>query len=366
MDIRLLLQHSPIAWQFQHVLGHQDQTQQYNLLDRPAQLNVDMDRLAKTYWTVLNAHRPPSFSPQSDINPCSLWCGSHRITSWDRKTAQKFFYNRSTSAYWQKHSPTPLQDIHWQASGAALRRMALYQQTWIPRWLTSFLPIGQRLALINPNNSNACPRCNLPESHCHHILRCPHPEAVMVWNERINHITAWLDRQHTKPSLRQAILTLLAQWYEDSPWTPPDTTDEDDTMVFEAQQRAGTGRVVDGFLVYQWAEAQQRYYDWIQHRYTGKRWLSQLIKKLWETAWDLWRHRQKILQNPTALFLSRLHNNVDLHITQLYQQHTLHPHPHLNRWFSQPLPSLIAESLDFKQQWLAMVRAIQDHNDLPH
>lgn len=362
MTIRLLLSSAPVNWIFQHVHGHQDRTQHYTLLDRPSQLNVDMDQLAKSYWIILNSHRPTPFGLPANTTPYSLWCGAHRLTTWNRQLAQQLFYNRATRQYWQQHSTTPLDDIAWAASGAALRRLALYQQTWVPRWLTSFLPTGHRLRLLNPDNSNACPRCSLPETHRYHVIRCPHPEAMLLWQTHTTSLDAWMQRQHTKPTLRHAIMSLLNQWYEDLPWNPPPSLDNDDNHTFASQQRAGTVRVMDGFLVSQWAEVQQKYYEWIQKRYTGRRWLSRLIQKLWEIAWDLWRHRQKVLQTPTALFISQRHTNLDRQITQAYQQHFPTPTPRLARWFSQPLPSLLAESLDFKQQWLAMIRTIQENH----
>jgi hypothetical protein len=156
-------------------------------------------------------------------------------------------------------------------------------------------------------------------------------------------------------------MSMIHSWYEDSQWFPPPGLDDDDRSAFAAQQRAGTTRLMDGFLVYQWAEAQQKYYDWINRRTTGQRWLSRFIQQLWETAWDFWRHRQKILHTPDEAFLHHLHRTVNHTITQVYSQFTPQTPPYLSRWFSQPLQSLLDETLDFKQQWLSMIQTITQH-----
>jgi hypothetical protein len=42
-------------------------------------------------------------------------------------------------------------------------------------------------------------------------------------------------------------------------------------------------------------EAQQRYYYSTKSSKNGCRWVTELIHKLWDTAWDLWEHRNEVL-----------------------------------------------------------------------
>ena len=53
--------------------------------------------------------------------------------------------------------------------------------------------------------------------------------------------------------------------------------------------------MLEGLPVVGWAEVQQRYFAWVKSKYSGRRWLSELIRKLWNVAWDLWEHRNGIL-----------------------------------------------------------------------
>lgn len=122
-----------MKWKFRHVYGHQDSKTAYRLLDRLSQLNVDMDRLAKSYWHLLNAQRPPPFSLPAEDNQLSIWTQTHRLTTWTRQTAQELFFNRSTLSYWHDRSTTSLTQVDWTACGMALRRATTPQQHWIPR-----------------------------------------------------------------------------------------------------------------------------------------------------------------------------------------------------------------------------------------
>ena len=56
-----------------------------------------------------------------------------------------------------------------------------------------------------------------------------------------------------------------------------------------------------GFVATEWRQAQQEYYHRISSRRTGKRWVSALIRKLWDVAWDLWDHRNNQIHSPGQL-----------------------------------------------------------------
>ena len=113
----------------------------------------------------------------------------------------------------------------------------------------------------------------------------------------------------------------------------------------------------NGFLVYEWLAIQQAYYDYLGKRHTGRRWASQLIRRLWTTSWDLWRHRMKILNTPDNA--SRIAHTalVDQQIQERYDDHNHDPRIDLRRWFSKNLQDIQNETLDFKEQWLQLVDA---------
>lgn len=113
-----------------------------------------------------------------------------------------------------------------------------------------------------------------------------------------------------------------------------------------------------GMLVKQWAEVQHQYYLWLNRHTTGQRWLARLILKLWEIAWDLWSHRYMVMTSPNSFAMTQLHLDLDDSILRAYDVFTPDPPLHLARWFSQPLPSVLSESLEFKRQWLDMIHTL--------
>jgi hypothetical protein len=49
-----------------------------------------------------------------------------------------------------------------------------------------------------------------------------------------------------------------------------------------------------GRMSLQWKAVQQRYYEWLGKRNTGKKWAMALIQKVWDVSWDMWDHRNNV------------------------------------------------------------------------
>ena len=64
-----------------------------------------------------------------------------------------------------------------------------------------------------------------------------------------------------------------------------------------AQDELGWTAAFEGRWSSQWIVIQDRHFANNNLRQTGRRWLTALIKKLWEVAWDLWEHRNGIHQD---------------------------------------------------------------------
>jgi hypothetical protein len=61
-----------------------------------------------------------------------------------------------------------------------------------------------------------------------------------------------------------------------------------------------------------WSGFMDLYYNSIMSNRNGHRWLSSIIKKLWNIAWDLWEHRNGVAHDKTdgltALLQQELQN----------------------------------------------------------
>ncbi len=159
------------------------------------------------------------------------------------------------------------------------------------------------------------------------------------------------------PDLQNAILHHLQNWRNNTTPTIPSTPDM--AQLIQRQNTLGWQQFFEGWIPISWEEAQQSYYSLIRSHCTGRRWITSLIKKLWNVAWDLWEHRNGILHNKeniiTTTKLQLLHQWI---CSQFYQlQHLLIPAA--DRYLkSYPLATLMKKDIIHLKTWLTQVEAV--------
>ena len=366
--IRFLISVSPLTWIFHHVRGHQDDHIAYSMLDRWARLNIDMDLLAKMYWQTLSTqlHPPPPFSLQPFPGQWSIWYNDYRLPSWTTKRAQSLFHRGPSELFWTRrlkceHVYTTLD---WSCAALALRRTAIHQRLWIPKWLCSTLPIGRNLTLWGqPAHMLLCPRCGADETHRYHVIQCTHADASAIREKHLTELEQFLDTANTEPDLKEGLLSLIKAACADSTWTPPATSVPLVTQTYLQQTSIGTAYVLDGFLCPSWATTQHAHLLSMGRRTTGTQWMSRVTRRIWQIAWDLWIHRRSVLESTDSANLPAVHLSLNTSIDLAFQTYStaIHPPPSLARWFARgPLP-LYRESIDWKTRWLEMITsATQD------
>jgi hypothetical protein len=78
--------------------------------------------------------------------------------------------------------------------------------------------------------------------------------------------------------------------------------------------------LVEGGVLHVWAAKQQEYYyNWIKRPNTGQRWITILIKKLWEISWNMWEQRNGEVNKPKSPASLREHTWLDALITTNYK-----------------------------------------------
>jgi hypothetical protein len=360
--IRYLISQSPLQWSFLHVRGHQDDHLDYGSLDRWARLNIDMDLLAKMYWATLTSRQPPPapFHLQPFPRQWSIWHHDYRLPCWTARRAQHIYHKKPTEIFWNKrlHCDNTYTTLNWSASALALRRIAVHQRLWIPKWLCSTLPIGKNLVRWGqPAAMLQCPRCGEEESHRYHVIQCEHPDACSIRENGISELSSFLDTASTAPDLQAGLLSLLSAAISATPWQPPATLSSPASTTFRTQLALGTQHVLDGFLSPSWAITQQEYYESLGRRTTGTQWSGQVTRRIWQIAWDMWIHRRTVLESTEAYTLPALHQTLNTAVDQAFQAYHSNPSPapSLARWFARLPHQIHQESLDWKNRWLEMV-----------
>ena len=366
--IRYLLSTSPITWSFHHVRGHQDDHVAYSLLDQWARLNIDMDLMAKMYWQTLKDQQPvPQPFPLKPFpGQWSVWYNEYRLPSWTTKRAQSLYYRSPSELFWTRRLKCEqvFQVLDWPSAALALRRTTIHQRLWIPKWLCSTLPFGRNLIRWRqPEHMLQCPRCGDDEHQLHHVIQCLHADASALRTTHLDDFEKYLDTAITDPDVKSGLISLVLAACSGTPWVPPATSSDLVAQVFQAQLQIGTSQVLNGLVSPAWSQAQQAYMISLGRRTTGIQWMSRIIRRIWQIAWDLWIHRRSVLESTDAAILPAIHISLNMDIDFAFQTYRglPNPLPSISRWFARDPIHLHKESVDWKRRWLEMVNsATQD------
>lgn len=75
--------------------------------------------------------------------------------------------------------------------------------------------------------------------------------------------------------------------------------------------------IIEGWLTKEWRTRQAQFQLAHQQRSSVQRWVSALIFKLWEVAWDLWEHRNGVEHaHDQEILHIQLNSKIDYEIEQ--------------------------------------------------
>jgi hypothetical protein len=158
------------------------------------------------------------------------------------------------------------------------------------------------------------------------------------------------------------IIRRLTEWRSAEPRSPIHTDLPGLQQAIEAQDRIGW-LAFEGCIAVEWVGVQEAHFIWLGRRNNGKRWATSLIVKLWEVAWDLWKHRNQIKYNiETAQDLARC-DSIKSAVSSEYAFGRSGLPRRDWRLFKRPLRSLLESSLHYLDAWLLRVRTARSRQE---
>ena len=115
-----------------------------------------------------------------------------------------------------------------------------------------------------------------------------------------------------------------------------------------------------GCLTIEWARAQEDYYRWLGIRRTGERWVSEVIKKLWNISWDLWQDRNDILHKTSRVAILSGEASLDSAINEEYQLGNDELPKAVQNSFPDDIEEILSAPLIRKKSWYALVRTARE------
>ena len=282
------------------IRGHQDEGPDaipYCRMDRMTQLNVDCDTGAKALAKI-----PPVTPPPQVTSP--LWTiavnGVKLVNDIEAKL-RKAVHDPQLLDYWHRHGRLHEDQQHrvdWPALQHAIRNTRHCRRKWVTKTYSEECGIGTKLLQWKYRDSAKCPLCGAEVEDIEHMLHCQHVTVTERWEISCDKLDTFLKEQKTERGLRKAIISHLRRWQSEPDFFLVSLQYD---HLFTAQTEIGWKNFLFGVVALEWQQAQQEYYTLISSRRTGKRWVSALIRKLWDIAWDLWDHRNSQIHKPGKL-----------------------------------------------------------------
>ena len=181
-----------------------------------------------------------------------------------------------------------------------------------------------------------------------------------MWNATLNKVETWLNQQSTAPDVTHVIIENLRAWNASRRPVLYEGSHPHLNRAIIEQNRIGWEPFLRGYVSSKWNEAQSCHYLHLGSKKTGHRWLTELIKKMWAIAWDMWRFRNGVLHSQSLT----IPTNFTFLLTSAILQEMNHGHrllpPRCNYLFSTTAAAILKGSINSQKLWLATVWGARD------
>ena len=361
-----LLQDIPLQKSLIHVKGHLDRTMSYDHLSIVEKLNIKADTLAqeanRTIPQTTDHTTLPLYKEYGPIH-VSTPSGIKKITSSLKNSLYATLTETPTRQYWNKKldiPPSHTAAIAWKELSSAFTSLPVKKQIETIKWNSEFCGTNKNLFRWKEQQHSKCPTCGAENETTHHILQCPHPLSKQQWESSLNNLNVWLKNQHTAPDIITVIIENLRSWHDNRPPVIYDGPIPHLETARSTQNIIGWTAFLRGFVSSSWELPQHQHYQNLSSKKSAKRWLTELIKKLWKISWDQWRFRNGIThsQSPSS------HTNFTFLLTSTIIKESQHGGhllpPSCSYLFQTHFSDLLKGTLNSKKMWVATVWSARD------
>lgn len=312
--IRSLIRKCPFDIVPHHVKGHQDDDPNAEL-DEWARLNIEMDQRAKEHWE--RTHNTPLHDRIQLIfgEPTPIFLSGYKLVSHLAANIREHIHGPPLEEKWSKEQLTdPDFPVDWKPRTIAMRAGSTTRATWIAKHSIGVCGVQATLHKWGKQESPLCPLCQSEPETASHVLQCMHTGMQTHWTVLLEELATWLAKT-THNSMKTTILAAVRTWLGHA----TDALNPADRILREAiqeQSRHGWYSFFMGFLSPRWQESQQQYYRRKGSKHSSKRWTAALISRLWNTAWDMWKARSKLVHdNDEGRYAKDLNTRIDRLLT---------------------------------------------------
>ena len=251
--------------------------------------------------------------------------------------------------------------VAWKNIKQAMKESKISRRQWVTKFASGVCGTGVTMKRWNKRLNSKCPRCGQDEEDTTHILQCRGEGVDQLWDEEIIEMEEWMRGNLTCPDIMVSIISRIKTW------RTKNEHDELEDSRFEGvnearnyQNRIGWGIMLEGCATHRWATAQQKYYEWIGSKKSGNRWMTNLIKKLWNISWNVWDHRNSKMHDEDNVVKDEEISLLDEAIKQEWELGCLILPPLIQRYYRTNVEIVLAYNMKRKKDWFSVVRSSRE------
>ena len=351
----------PLKITCHHVYAHQDDTVRFQDLSPIAQLNVLVDKRAKSLAELVNkgfyhqfesSNHPAAFSLCYHDNIPILHCISDTLY-------EKIYTHKMTKYWMEKQRLTHISKdlINLDAMKKSHSAMSYTQKRFSAKWACEYVPTGKNLQRWKLRYKGNCPYCMCEKEDTRHILTCTHLDAETNWDEASQQ---WLKRMakiDTCTYLLGAIRKELHAWRHNLPLPNVDSLPTLLQRAIQEQRAIGWKQFLEGLIGKTWSQYMDRFYRMRQSKRKSTTWAARLISYNWKFVFQIWEFRNKQLHHTERIrelegmttVIDAIKAEWNIGIGHL-------PASQFSHHFKLPLEQLLKKDHEYLKTWLMIIR----------
>jgi hypothetical protein len=185
-------------------------------------------------------------------------------------------------------------EIAWGSFELAMNEINNKKRRWIVKQTSGRCAVGVEMKRRREWSHAKCPRCDEAFETSAHVLQCTGEGTDSVWLVAVEDLRMWLAKQRTNNAVADVICSSLSAWRDGTTLHPPRNNLLGLRNAWVEQNDIGWDAAMEGRWSQSWIDIQDRHFLRIRKKRSGKRWLTAVIRRMWDISWDLWDHRNQV------------------------------------------------------------------------
>ena len=204
--------------QYTHIYGHLDDSNAFQDLTLPQQLNVIADIEAKRSLQA-GMDKGITTGPYYPLEPVTIVVQGKKVTSsarqalyqsWGAKTARDLFQRRRIVSTYHFHH------IAWRFVSRTMCTFPPSYCMWVTKQVSGFIGTNNQQSRIDGDVEANCPCCCHGCETTSHITRCPNPGRRKLFKKTVDKLLDWMESTHVDLGLVECLETYLLSHGEGS------------------------------------------------------------------------------------------------------------------------------------------------------